>query len=61
VTWRWNGGPGLVAEPATAALVGADGLVLMECTIGLGFLAPGESGLLIAATTADTVSRFPIL
>ncbi|NKQ58464.1 DedA family protein [Amycolatopsis sp. K13G38] len=44
------------------ALVGATGaLVFLECTIGLGFLAPGESGLLIAATTASTVPRFLIL
>jgi membrane protein DedA with SNARE-associated domain len=42
--------PGLVAA--------AGGLVFAECTIGLGFIAPGESGLLIAATTATTVSRF---
>jgi membrane-associated protein len=44
------------------ALVAATGLlVFLECTIGLGFLAPGESGLLIAATTAHTVPRFLIL
>uniref|UniRef100_UPI0003783FE7 DedA family protein n=1 Tax=Saccharomonospora saliphila TaxID=369829 RepID=UPI0003783FE7 len=44
------------------ALVGATGLlVLLECTIGLGFLAPGESGLLIAATTATTAPRFLVL
>ncbi|PRX48481.1 membrane protein DedA with SNARE-associated domain [Prauserella shujinwangii] len=44
------------------ALVGATGtLVLLECTIGLGFIAPGESGLLVAATTATTVPRFLIL
>ncbi|WP_236788845.1 DedA family protein [Amycolatopsis sp. GM8] len=44
------------------ALVGATGLlVFLECTIGLGFLAPGESGLLVAATTAHTVPRFLIL
>lgn len=42
--------PGLVAA--------AGGLVFAECTIGLGFIAPGESGLLIAATTATTVPRF---
>lgn len=41
------------------ALVGATGLlVLLECTIGLGFIAPGESGLLVAATTATTAPRF---
>ncbi|WP_024876123.1 DedA family protein [Saccharomonospora piscinae] len=44
------------------ALVGATGLlVLLECTIGLGFIAPGESGLLIAATTATTAPRFVVL
>ncbi|GAA3588837.1 DedA family protein [Amycolatopsis ultiminotia] len=42
--------PGLVAA--------AGGLVFAECTIGLGFLAPGESGLLVAATTATSVPRF---
>jgi membrane-associated protein len=41
------------------ALVGATGaLVFAECTIGLGFIAPGEAGLLIAATTVDSVPRF---
>lgn len=44
------------------ALVGATGaLVFAECTIGLGFIAPGEGGLLVAATTVDSVSRFLIL
>lgn len=44
------------------ALVGATGLlVLLECTVGLGFIAPGESGLLIAATTATTAPRFVVL
>ena len=44
------------------ALVGATGaLVFAECTIGLGFIAPGEGGLLIAATTVDSVARFLVL
>jgi membrane protein DedA with SNARE-associated domain len=44
------------------ALVGATGaLVFAECTIGLGFIAPGEGGLLVAATTVDSVSRFLVL
>lgn len=42
--------PGLVAA--------AGGLVFAECTIGLGFVAPGESALLTAATTATTAPRF---
>jgi membrane protein DedA with SNARE-associated domain len=44
------------------ALVGATGaLVFAECTIGLGFIAPGEGGLLVAATTVDSLPRFLIL
>jgi membrane protein DedA with SNARE-associated domain len=44
------------------ALVGATGaLVVAECTVGLGFLIPGEGGLLIAATTVDSVQRFLVL
>ena len=44
------------------ALVGAAGLfAFAECTIGLGFLAPGEGAVLIAATTVDSVSRFLVL
>jgi membrane-associated protein len=44
------------------ALVGATGtLVFAECTIGLGFIAPGEAGLLVAATTVTSPSRFIIL
>ncbi|HKS48893.1 MAG TPA: DedA family protein [Amycolatopsis sp.] len=46
-------------QPALIAATGA--LVFLECTIGLGFLAPGESGLLIAATTVNSVPRFLIL
>jgi membrane-associated protein len=37
------------------ALVGATGgLVFLECTIGLGFVAPGESGLLIGSAVFVT-------
>jgi membrane-associated protein len=44
------------------ALVGATGaLVFAECTIGLGFIAPGEGGLLAAATSVDSMSRFLVL
>src|SRR3954453_4201144 len=42
-------------DPGLVAATG--GLVFAECTIGLGFLAPGESGLLVAATTANTLPR----
>lgn len=44
------------------ALVGATGgLVFAECTIGLGFIAPGEGGLVVAATTVDSAQRFLLL
>lgn len=44
------------------ALVGTTAvLVLAECTIGLGLVVPGEGGLLIAATTVDSVQRFLML
>jgi membrane-associated protein len=43
-------------EPALVAATG--GLVFAECTIGLGFIAPGEAGLLVASTTANSLPRF---
>src|SRR3954466_10456242 len=46
-------------EPGLVAATG--GRVFAECTNGLGFIAPGESGLLVAATTANSVSRFLVL
>src|SRR4051812_6307641 len=46
-------------EPGLVAATG--GLVFAQCTIGLGFLTPGESRLLIAATTANTLPRFLVL
>ncbi|MFE3177748.1 DedA family protein [Amycolatopsis sp. NPDC059090] len=48
----------LQALPQPGLVAAAGGLVFAECTIGLGFIAPGESGLLIAATTATSVPRF---
>ncbi|RSM70302.1 DedA family protein [Kibdelosporangium aridum] len=57
-----------LAQLPQPALVGATGgLILLECTIGLGFIAPGEAGLLIASTTVSagpggfSLSRFLIL
>ncbi|MBM7772638.1 membrane protein DedA with SNARE-associated domain [Actinokineospora baliensis] len=51
----------LQALPQPALVAATGGLVLAECTIGLGFIAPGEGGLLIAATTVNSVPRFLIL
>ena len=42
-------------QPAVLAVTGA--LTLAECTLGVGFLAPGESALLLASTTVTSVPR----
>ncbi|MFD4676397.1 DedA family protein [Lentzea sp. NPDC058450] len=46
-------------QPAVLAVTGA--LTLAECTLGVGFLAPGESALLLASTTVTTLPRFLIM
>ncbi|GAA2661391.1 MULTISPECIES: DedA family protein [Actinosynnema] len=46
-------------QPAVLAVTGA--MTLAECTLGVGFLAPGETALLLASTTANTVPRFLIM
>lgn len=51
----------LQALPQPALVAATGGLVLAECTIGLGFIAPGEAGLLVAATTVNSVPRFLLL
>ncbi|MBC6450860.1 DedA family protein [Actinokineospora xionganensis] len=51
----------LQALPQPALVAATGGLVLAECTIGLGFIAPGEAGLLVAATTVTNVPRFLLL
>ena len=43
-------------QPAVLAVTGA--LTLGETTLGLGFIVPGESALLLAATTVTSVPRF---
>ncbi|MCG8927615.1 DedA family protein [Lentzea sp. CC55] len=46
-------------HPAVVAVTGL--LVLAECSLGLGFLVPGEGALLVAATTATTTPRFVVM
>lgn len=46
-------------QPAVLAVTGA--LTLAECTLGVGFLAPGESALLLAATTVTSAPRFLVM
>lgn len=46
-------------QPALVAATGV--LVFAETTIGVGFLAPGESGLLAASVSVNSVQRFLVL
>ena len=46
-------------EPLLVTATGV--LVFAETTIGLGFIAPGESGLLVAATSVRSVQDFIVL
>lgn len=47
--------------PPAGVTAGAGLLVLGECTLGLGFIAPGETGLFILGTTATSVPKFLIM
>ncbi|WP_199431276.1 DedA family protein [Qaidamihabitans albus] len=47
--------------PPAGLLAGAGVLVFGECTIGLGFIAPGETGLFLVGTAATSVSRFLLM
>ncbi|MGW4211279.1 DedA family protein [Lentzea sp. NPDC004789] len=46
-------------QPAVLAVTGA--LTLAECTLGVGFLAPGETALLLASTAVTSVPRFVVM
>lgn len=51
-----------LAGLAPAGVVAAAGLLVFgECTLGLGFVAPGETGLFVLGTTAVSTSRFVVL
>ncbi|PRX50157.1 membrane protein DedA with SNARE-associated domain [Prauserella shujinwangii] len=47
--------------PPAALLAGAGALVFGETTLGLGFVAPGETGLFILGTTATSAWRFLLM
>ena len=51
----------LAALPPAAVVLVAGALVFGECTLGLGFVAPGETGLLVLGTTATTPTRFVVM
>ncbi|MGH3520207.1 MAG: DedA family protein [Haloechinothrix sp.] len=51
----------LQSLPPAGVVAGAGVLVFAETTLGLGFIAPGETGLVIAGTTVTSVSKFVIM
>lgn len=51
----------LQSLPPAGVITGAGLLVLGECTIGLGFIAPGETGLLVLGTIADDPTTFLVM
>jgi membrane-associated protein len=48
----------LQSLPPAGVVLGAALLVLGECTVGLGFIAPGETGLFVLGTIADDAPTF---
>jgi membrane protein DedA with SNARE-associated domain len=52
---------GLAALPPAAVVAVAGLLVFGECTLGLGFIAPGETGLFVLGTTATSPQRFVVM
>ncbi|HEX7305814.1 DedA family protein [Lentzea sp.] len=52
---------GLAGLPQPALLAATGALTLAECTLGVGFLAPGETALLLASTTVTSVPRFLVM
>ncbi|QFU87620.1 DedA family protein [Amycolatopsis sp. YIM 10] len=51
----------LRALPPAGVTAGAGLLVFGETTLGLGFIAPGESGLFILGTTVDNTPKFLLM
>jgi membrane-associated protein len=51
----------LTTLPPAGVVAVAGLLVFGECTLGLGFIAPGETGLFVLGTTATSPSRFLVM
>lgn len=51
----------LAGLPPAGVVAAAGLLVFGECTLGLGFVAPGETGLFVLGTTAVSTSRFVVM
>ncbi|XVV01972.1 DedA family protein [Actinosynnema sp. CA-248983] len=61
MAWLTDALEGLAGLPQPAVLAVTGALTLAECTLGVGFIAPGESALLLASTTVTTVPRFLVM
>lgn len=51
----------LQSLPPLGVTAGAGLLVFGECTLGLGFIAPGETGLFVLGAAADTPAKFVLM
>jgi membrane-associated protein len=51
----------LQSLPPAGVTAGAGLLVFCETTLGLGFVAPGETGLLVLGTVADDLPTFLVM
>lgn len=51
----------LQSLPPIGVTAGAGFLVFGECTLGLGFIAPGETGLFVLGAAADTPTKFALM
>ncbi|MQA98391.1 MAG: DedA family protein [Streptosporangiales bacterium] len=51
----------LQSLPPIGVTAGAGFLVFGECTLGLGFIAPGETGLFVLGAAADTPAKFAFM
>jgi membrane-associated protein len=51
----------LATLPPAGVVTVAGLLVFGECTLGLGFIAPGETGLFVLGTTAVSVPKFVLM
>ena len=51
----------LATLPPAGVVAVAGLLVFSECTLGLGFIAPGETGLFVLGTTAVSAPKFVLL
>jgi len=61
VAWISEALESLASLPRPVVIAAAGALALGECTLGLGFVVPGESGLLVASATVTDRQTFLVM